>query len=1810
MKAFAYKRYFALYAFLTFSILVSAQIDFFVNDELIISETDTLFIDGNFIAGKNGIVDNRNQTIITGELNNTGTLSPLFDRSSYGRLANVNNNGEYDLEVCIGNISFLGQTQQQINSDGITLFARIESYNPNDIILLDSIIMLDSLFIYEGNVNLNAQKFRFYYKQPNVDERRDGVIGYESNSNRIIDVDTLSNTEGINLVGYIESRKVIASEGSNESYNTFGLRNFHLANLGTSTFKRYHINDTMVTMGSTQKLYQLISGGFEGGDVSLTLNYFDADLIPDEAEDSLTIWAYRPISDYNLRPEGIDAMYYPSVPIGENDTIDNLVSGSINLSNDYILTLADINCNETPNLALQDSMTVCVGQQTELNPFPGQDVEGIPYFYKWDVPVGLRNDKHDNSVIAYYFTPDSLRRDSSYTIKVNVRDVTGCNTTDSIVVTVRNGVAPVIEMLNPSDMERQKFAICTGDSFYLRDTTNTDDSDTRYTWTFPDQVYDNHERTVFHTLDVPGDTIEFFARYENQYGCAATKRGVIVVHPEPQISFYVNDSLCEGNMVTLVNNTTIRNINPPASLGAYTWKIGTTDSIQIIDEEIIPFTGNDFSTGGVTTSQQSPDLTYRFTATGAVDISLMARSQFGCVSVDTNHFYVNPAVVADFDTSGANNVCAGSTSAFFPNASASRGDDINYTWTFIESSLSAFTDTSYFTFTNSGQYPVELIVTSESGCSDTTIQIVSIHQNAVADFSVENQCLDTNGSITTFQNLSNDADYFEWSYGNDHSDNIGSITYDSAGQYAVSLVANNKWNCPDTANGVLEIYPLPQISFSADTGVCINEQYRLFTNNSTGAENYHWVFGDETFSNEIEPKKRYFKTGVMPVTLTGTSRHICQSSYTQNIVIYGTIDAAFDAEDATVCQGSTSRFNSTSDLSNLTGITWVFGDGNEQYTPFTDPDIDYTYADAGAFNASMITHTINGCTDTTSAIVNISEYPLVEIETEGQTCMGEEIVFSISDISSVENIITYEWLFNDPHNPASNTSTSATSSHFYTEAGIYNSVLNVVSERGCRGTDTLTIQIDSLPVIGFDERTTTCASTLELIAGSVGMDYLWSTGATSPSINIISNDHFSVQVTDPTSGCSSYDETFVELSSEVNPGLPATIEACEQVILDAHNPGGRYQWSNGDTTRFVSISSSGNYWVRVEDVNKCVGEDTVSITINASPSIALPQTISSCEGTPSILDPGASAGTYTWNTGATSQTIEVTSAGYYWVNVIDANGCKATAMTKVFVNPVPNVFFGGDRTVCADELLTISAGNPGSTYSWSNGDTTQALTPTLSGTYSVDVTNSFGCVGSGGLNVQINPLPVADIGGDQSLCDDQLLVLDANVDVPRYYWSTNQFTRSIEVSNEGNFWVRVTDENNCSSVSDIIRVSFRDLPNEPFQNIDLEPCNFTILDAGNPGSTYQWQDGNTSRNFLAENSGLYWVEITNGLGCSLRDSVDLYVKPMAIVNLDDEMEICENASGFIDAGDFGPDYSYQWNTGSTESFIRVTSPGIYAVNVIHAEGCVGVDSIQVNTLASPVVDLGSDKVLCKNAGLTLDGGTPGSTYFWGSTNEIIHSDQFLPVNDTGSYWVYVIAPNECTGTDTINLLHTNQFIEPLFMCASRIRVGDTVNFVDLSVPEPSGFYWDFGDNLASEDPTPSHIYYNEGEYDVSMTVTNSICTATIEKPISVEGFNPGYLIKLAGELEQRNTNLVMISNANVYPNPAADFVTLDIEITQKADVGLFFYSMNGQLVKIDKLDDIEKHTHRIDLQDIRPGLYFLRVVTRNEAKTFKIIVTR
>lgn len=552
---------------------------------------------------------------------------------------------------------------------------------------------------------------------------------------------------------------------------------------------------------------------------------------------------------------------------------------------------------------------------------------------------------------------------------------------------------------------------------------------------------------------------------------------------------------------------------------------------------------------------------------------------------------------------------------------------------------------------------------------------------------------------------------------------------------------------------------------------------------------------------------------------------------------------------------------------------------------------------------------------------------------------------------------------------------------------------------------------------------------------------------------------------------------------QVDLGPDATLCDGQTVLLDANNPGGTYLWQDGSTSSTYLVSGPGNYSV-VVTANDCSAADAVNIAYNPLPPLDLGPDLTLCDGESVTFDVTVPGASYLWQNGSNSPTFTVTSAGQYSVGV-QLNGCSNTDAVNVAYNPLPVVDLGPDLTFCQGQSATLDATTPGATYLWSTGSTSAALTVSLGGTYDVDVMVG-GCTSSDAVQVNVTPLPLVDLGPDQTICPGSSITLNAAVPGGSYQWSTGSTAPSITVSAPGTYSVQVT-VNGCTA-SDAMTLNHHALPVfslGPDQTICAGAT--ATFGASVAGATYLWSTGATASSIQPSTAGIYWLDATTN-GCTARDSVQLFVTPLPVVDLGSDYAICPAATTTLNAAQ--PGATYAWSTGATAPSITV-GPGSYSVQVT-VNGCAASDAITIGTHPAAQVDLGPDLTLCPGQQPVLNVAQPGASYLWhdGSTASA------FTVTATGPISVQLTDANGCVATDALQATYLTPAAIDLGPDAT-LCAGDALT-LDATVPGAS-YLWSTGAT------TPTIGVSTAGTYSVAVqqgpcTVTDAISIAVLPAP--------------------------------------------------------------------------------------------------------------
>lgn len=220
-------------------------------------------------------------------------------------------------------------------------------------------------------------------------------------------------------------------------------------------------------------------------------------------------------------------------------------------------------------------------------------------------------------------------------------------------------------------------------------------------------------------------------------------------------------------------------------------------------------------------------------------------------------------------------------------------------------------------------------------------------------------------------------------------------------------------------------------------------------------------------------------------------------------------------------------------------------------------------------------------------------------------------------------------------------------------------------------------------------------------------------------------------------------------------------------------------------------------------INPSLAATTVNVVGAGSLSILGPTSL--CAGqTATLTAQPNNYADYLWSNGNTGSTITVNSPGTYSVTATLAGGCTASATTTlqaITANP-PNIT--GGTALCPGSTLTLTAtGGPYASYNWSNGGTTESITVTSTGIYTVTVTDANGCTATDSQVVNPGSSVSTSILGPTSLCPGATANLIATGSFASYQWSNGLTGSIISINSPGTYSVTVTNNNGCTGTASV-----------------------------------------------------------------------------------------------------------------------------------------------------------------------------------------------------------------------------------------------------------------------------------------------------------------------------------------------------------------------------------------------------------------------
>lgn len=374
-----------------------------------------------------------------------------------------------------------------------------------------------------------------------------------------------------------------------------------------------------------------------------------------------------------------------------------------------------------------------------------------------------------------------------------------------------------------------------------------------------------------------------------------------------------------------------------------------------------------------------------------------------------------------------------------------------------------------------------------------------------------------------------------------------------------------------------------------------------------------------------------------------------------------------------------------------------------------------------------------------------------------------------------------------------------------------------------------------------------------------------------------------------------------------------------------------------------------------------------------------------------------------------------------------------------------------DTAGCAPQtILFDNLSNGGNQYFWSFGDggTSSAFSPTHTypnpGVYEVQLiaidSNTCNVVDTAYRTIVVNAIPVASVTPDTSICEGESVVLTA-AGGSSYQWQppiylNNPVAGTVVATPAADvtYDVIVTNQGGCSDTTQVT-VNLLTRPSAQAVGDTLICPGDTANLSASGGVDYQWLPSNGLSQPTAAQTGaspggstVYTVEVTAANGCTDLDTVTVDVSPID-AEAGPDSDLCIGDSLTLN-GSGGS--SFQW-TGSGLSNPSIPNPTVapssdvvYTLTVTDQYGCVDEDSVRITVRPLPLVEAGSDVILCDNDSIQLVA-SGAQNYSWFPPTNLSNPNIGSPFAFPSSNTTYTV-----TGTDQFGCVNSDSlFIEVL-----------------------------------------------------------------------------------------------------------------------------------------------------------------------------------
>ena len=1240
---------------------------------------------------------------------------------------------------------------------------------------------------------------------------------------------------------------------------------------------------------------------------------------------------------------------------------------------------------------------------------------------------------------------------------------------------------------------------CYGDIITFHDTSVFDAAMpiTNWYWTFGDGGTSTLQNPVHQYAGPPyNQTYTIRLVVKNSLNYTDTIFDAVYVNPDQYIP--------TAAFTETIPNCTYQPVQFDAS--ASTTPLGSTPIIHYYWDFGDPAGANNILNDPTETGRNKTP-THIFSAPGTYNVYLEITNKLYCRNFLTQQVVIQQSVPTSAYTYSTP-TCLGNPVYFTDQSTFPAGRNIvTWEWNFGDGTfpvtINAPANPSMsHTFPGLGPYHVQLVVTNNLGCVDTTFKNVSLDPSPHSAFTQNSQCFGDTVQFTD-QSIRNGGPpivSYYWNFGD-----IGSGFFNTSvlqnpthkfsvpGIFTITMVTTNASGCPDTLRKIVEIHASPSVDYTWNFGGQNNEVHFHIDSTVTDltmiGNMVLWNFGDGSYGYGHNPIHIYPAAGTFDVTLTVTDTMGCTGFITHIILIPST-PVAFFSSTSPVCDSVPVCFWDLSSVPTppfgfIRTWIWNFGDGTPLDTiqfP-NNPNVCHLYATVDTFTVTLTVIDNNGFTDSYSANAIILPLPIANFQV---SVACQNMIVTFTDASTANgggNIISWNWDFGDPLSGINNISSLQSPTHIFSGHGCYNVRLIIVNFTNCGDTMIKPVCVFPEPPVDFTFDTA-CLNQLIHFNANTGITYIdsivswsWNFGDGLPgSTDPVTTSHLYTAV-------GTYVVTLTVIDHH------GCIHDTSHTVRVNPLPVSEFTWASpnclGSPLQFTDqsyVPSQFTGYVAKWQWHFDDGSPDTTITIPNSPNVI-----------------------HTFASGGLIHNVRLT----IWTG----DSCTAFIEHTVISIPAPVANFQYSTTTCQDQpiqftdLSQTNGGGSITSWTWNFGDPTSGLNNT---------------------STLQNPVHTFSIG--DSCYNVSLIIVNGNT---------------------------------CRDTI-IKTVCVRGLPPVDF-TYDTACLNQVVHFNGNSGVTmidsivsWSWNFGDgtppvpdpvtTSHLYTTIGTFTAILTVTDNHGCISTKSHTIHVNPLPTSNFFWNSPVCEgNCVHFTDQSSVPAGYlaKWQWDFGDgspVQTIIIPSSPNVchmflggslsYTVRltVWTNDSCTTFIDKTINIVPAPIANFTFSTTTC--AGQTVqftdisqtNGGGNITSWLWnfGDPGSGVNNTSTLqnPIHTFslgGSYQVQLTVSNatdcDSTVTQTVNI----QQLPTAKFSADTVCLGNPTTFTDLSLTNGGGsiisYSWDFGDGSAPGIlPDPTHTYTAAGVFNVTLTIVtaNGCIKDTIESilvnPLPIPAF--------------------------------------------------------------------------------------------------------